>query len=211
MWLFISFYIIGAGVSRKRKFDVLLICGASGTGKSTIAYQLGKYYKMNIVQVDDFQCIIESATKEIDYPVFHYWNKHFEEAIQQPINKKLEIMISYANTLAQFLEIVIFNHLEENRPMIIEGDFISPDLCHKLQNNPEIRKRIKCILITEDSKEQIIKNYQQREGSIQEDRAELSSKYNSWLYNEALKYGIKNEPSRPWKSLRKRIVKRIEE
>ena len=196
---------------KKKDFDILIVCGASGTGKTNIAYQLGEYYKMNIVQVDDFQCIIESATKEADYPVFHYWKEHFEEAIQQPMDKKLEIMISYANTLSQFIEIVVLNHLEENRPMIIEGDFITPDLCNKLKNNPEINKRIKCILITEDSKEQIVQNYQKREGSIQEDRAELSNRYNNWLHNEASKYGISTVPSRPWRSVRKRAIKSIKE
>jgi len=41
--------------------------GASGTGKSSIAYELGKLLHMNIVQVDDFQCLVEAATKECDY------------------------------------------------------------------------------------------------------------------------------------------------
>ena len=48
------------------KADVILLGGASGTGKSSIAYELGKILNMNIVQVDDFQCLVEEATKEGD-------------------------------------------------------------------------------------------------------------------------------------------------
>lgn len=50
----------------KTDIEVLLIGGASGTGKSSIAYELGKLLNMNIVQVDDFQCLVEEATKEGD-------------------------------------------------------------------------------------------------------------------------------------------------
>lgn len=56
----------------KRPFDILLVGGASGVGKSNISYELAKVYDVNVVQVDDFQCIVEHFTREEDYPVFHY-------------------------------------------------------------------------------------------------------------------------------------------
>lgn len=196
-------------MSKKRPCDVLLVCGASGTGKTKVAYRLGEYYGMNVVQVDDFQCLVESVTKESDYPVFHYWKNHFQEAVLQPTEKKLEIMIEYANELSRFLEPIVLNHLEESRPMILEGDFISPDLCKKLLRDPETGSRIRCLLITEDSKDQIVRNYGSREGSIQEDRAELSQRYNVWLKHEAAASGIVIVPSRPWEPF-ERIVQALE-
>jgi 2-phosphoglycerate kinase len=195
--------------SHKRSFDILLLGGASGTGKTTAAYQLSKYYKINVVQIDDFQCLVENATKESDYPVFHYWKNHFNEAIKQTMDKKLEIMISYANELSKLLELVVLNHLNENTPMILEGDFISPNLCKKLLNNSQIGYRVRCCIITENSTNQIINNYQKREGSIQEDRAELSQKYNNWLIQEAKGSDISIVSSRPWKSIKKRIIEKI--
>lgn len=196
--------------SHKRSFDILLLSGASGTGKTTAAYQLSKHYKINVVQVDDFQCLVENVTKESDYPVFHYWKNHFDEAAKQTMDKKLEIMISYANELSQLLELIVINHLEENRPMILEGDFISPNLCNKLLHNPQIGSRIKCCILTENSTNQILNNYQIREGSIQEDRAELSQKYNNWLIQEAKGSNISIVSSRPWNSVKKRIIKMIQ-
>lgn len=193
----------------KTDIEVLLIGGASGTGKSSIAYELGKLLNMNIVQVDDFQCLVEEATKEGDYPVFHYWKNHFEEACRQPMEKKLEIMISYANELSVFLEIIVRNHLEEKRPMIMEGDFISPGLCKKLLEDGSIKERVACIFVTEDSKDQIMKNYEMREGSIQEDRAELSLRYNNWLTEQSRGTGIVLASSRPWETAVQRIMEKL--
>ena len=192
-------------LNMKKTFDILLIGGASGVGKSCVSYRLSKIYEMNVVQVDDFQCIVEHYTKEDDYPVFHYWKNHFEEAINQPIEKKLEIMINYANELSKALELVINNHLEENRPMILEGDFISPKLCKKLMQDSVIKNRVKCIYIIEDDESQILQNYYNREGSIQNDRAELSWRYNNWIKEQIEGTEIITIQSKPWESSIKRI------
>jgi len=189
-----------------KKNEVILLGGASGTGKSSIAYELGRQLQMNIVQVDDFQCLVEEATKESDYPVFHYWKNHFEEACSQPMEKKLEIMISYAQALSVFLEKIIRGHLEEGRPMILEGDFISPGLCISLLEDKSIKDRVSCVFITEDSKEQIVKNFEKREGTIQEERAELSWHYNRWLKEQSKGSEIILCPSRPWETAVKRLI-----
>lgn len=192
-----------------RAFDILLIGGASGVGKSHISYQLSKIYGMNVIQVDDFQCIVEHFTKEEDYPIFHYWNNHLEEARKQPMEKKLEIMISYANELSGVLELVIKNHLEEDRPMILEGDFISPLLCKKLIQDSEINTRIKCLYIIEDDKEQIIQNYLTREGSLQADRSELSLRYNNWIKDQIEGTEIVAVESTPWETSIDRVCELI--
>lgn len=186
----------------KRNFDILLIGGASGVGKSCISDQLAKVFDLNVVLVDDFQCIVEHFTREEDYPTFHYWTKHFEEAVKQPLEKKLEIMIDYANALSKALELVVNNHLEENRPMILEGDFIAPELCKKLMDESD---RIKCIIITEDDPNQIIQNYFDREARIQTDRSALSLQYNNWLKEQIKDTQIIAVPARPWDTLVDRI------
>lgn len=192
----------------KPPFEVLLITGASGTGKTSIAYQLSALYQIGVVQVDDFQCLVEQATKESDYPVFHYWKKHFEEAVSQSFEKKLDIMISYGNQLSILMEDIISNHLDDNRPMILEGDFISIPLCRKFLDE-KYGGRVKALLICENSKDQIIQNYVSREGSTQDDRAELSLRYNNWLQEQAQGTGIVTVDARPWDTLLQRSVSLI--
>jgi len=194
---------------KDRTFDILLIGGASGTGKSKIAYQLGSHYRMNVIQVDDFQLLVESCTKESDYPVFHYWRNHFDEAKKQPMSRKLEIMIAYANELSKLLDPVIISHLDQSRSTILEGDFISPNLCKRLLTNKETRSRVKCIFMVEDTKELIVENFLDREGSMQEDRAELSFHYNNWLKEQSEGSDIVLVSSRPWNTCLKRITKKI--
>lgn len=189
-----------------RTFDILLIGGASGVGKSRISDQLSKRLDLNVVLVDDFQCIVEHYTREEDYPVFHFWNKHYEEAVKLPMEGKLQIMIDYANRFSKALELVIDNHLEEKRPMILEGDFISPDLCKTLLSNPEKRKRIKCLFITEEDVAQIQQNYFEREETLQVDRSLLSWHYNNWLVEQSQNTDIAIMPSRPWETLEERVL-----
>lgn len=189
-----------------RNFDILLIGGASGVGKSRISDQLSKTLDLNVVLVDDFQCIVEHFTREEDYPMFHFWSKHYEEVVKLPMEGKLQIMIDYANQFSKALELVIDNHLEENRPMILEGDFISPDLCKTLLSNPEKRKRIKCLFITEDDVTQIQQNYFERENRIQVDRSLLSWHYNNWLVEQSENTDIAIMSSRPWETLEERVL-----
>jgi hypothetical protein len=58
----------------------------------------------------------------------------YAKSFLKSIEKKLEIMINYANELSKALELVINNHLEENRLMILEDDFISPELSWRYNN-----------------------------------------------------------------------------
>lgn len=184
-------------------FDVLLIAGASGTGKSTLAYELGRCLGVNVVQVDDFQCLVEAVTTEADYPVFHYWKNHFDEAVRLPLDRKLEIMVSYARQLSVFLEAIVGNHLDEGRPMVLEGDFLSPEFCQKMVH--EHPGRVRCLLVTEDSPSQIAENYRLREGTAQNERAEVSARYNAWLVENAGE-GMELVASRPWDTVVERSL-----
>lgn len=177
------------------EFEVLLIAGASGTGKSTLAYELGRYFGVNVVQVDDFQCLVEAVTTEADYPVFHYWKNHFDEARRLPLDGKLDIMVGYARQLSTFLDTIVANHLDEGRPMVLEGDFLAPEFCQRMVD--EHPGRVRCLLVTEDSSQQIAENYRLREGTAQNDRAEVSARYNDWLVENAGP-GLHLVASRPW-------------
>ena len=61
-----------------RTWIVLLIGGASGTGKSTLAYQLGEYYGVNVMEVDDIHLAVEKVTAREDYPAIHYADSQVE-------------------------------------------------------------------------------------------------------------------------------------
>ena len=45
-----------------RPWQVLLIGGASGAGKTSVSYRLAHHFNVGITEVDDFQVILERMT-----------------------------------------------------------------------------------------------------------------------------------------------------
>jgi hypothetical protein len=42
-----------------RRWQVLLIGGASGTGKTSVSYRLAQYFGVGLTEIDDFQVLLE--------------------------------------------------------------------------------------------------------------------------------------------------------
>ncbi|MCL2376653.1 MAG: hypothetical protein FWC76_04570 [Defluviitaleaceae bacterium] len=59
-----------------RSWDILIIGGASGTGKTSIARDLTRFYEIDLVRVDDFQVLLEAITTPEAFPALHYWATH---------------------------------------------------------------------------------------------------------------------------------------
>ena len=114
--------------SKKDRFwQVLLIGGASGTGKTSISYRLAEYFGVGITEVDDFQVILERMTTPEQQPDLHYWRTN-PEAITLPAEEIMEHTISVGRAMLPALEAVVANHLSSQTPVILEGDFILPSL-----------------------------------------------------------------------------------
>ena len=61
-------------MNNDRNWTVLFIGGASGTGKSSIAYEIGRFYGVNVLEVDDVHLAVETVTTKERFPAIHYWN-----------------------------------------------------------------------------------------------------------------------------------------
>jgi len=187
-----------------RNWDILIIGGASGSGKTSISRRLARYYEIDLVRVDDFQTLLEAITTPETLPEIHYWNTNpnwRDEGVDAAIGRLIDV----GRVLTSGLKEVINDHLSENIPMILEGDFILPELPASFGN-----PRIKSIFIHEPSKEQILQNYLEREGEVQQFRADVSHLYGNWLAESCAKYGVKVVESRPWDNLMARIFQCIE-
>jgi len=177
-----------------------MIGGASGTGKTSVAHTLAQFYEVDLVRVDDFQLLLEATTTPDALPAIHYWATHpnwRDESVDALVGR----LIDAGQALMPGLAAVIEDHLVENIPMILEGDFILPEFAASFKSS-----RIKSIFIHEPSKEQILQNYLAREGEVQQHRADISHLYSNWLTKECLKHSIPFILSRPWDSLMERII-----
>lgn len=186
--------------SIERDWDILIIGGASGSGKTSISRPLSKFYGIDLVRIDDFQCFLEAIISPEQISNLHYW-KIEPTWREQSVDWVVERLKDVSRAWMPGLKAIIKDRLEENIPMILEGDFIHPELPLAF-NNP----RIKTIFIHEPSKEQILQNYLSREGKHQAHRAEISHAFGNWLKENCEKYSIPIIEFRPWDNLMERVI-----
>jgi len=188
----------------KRNWDVLLIGGASGVGKTMVSLQLARHYGIDLVRVDDFQVLLSVMTTPETHPAIHYWRTH-PNWWEEPIENTVGQLIDVGRMLIPGLNAVIKEgHLEDNVPMILEGDFILPEFASSFDDS-----RVKSVFIHEPDKEQILQNFLSREGELQQHRADVSYAYGKWIAEQCLKYSILLIEARPWDSVMERIMKHL--
>src|SRR5579859_6001779 len=108
-----------------RSWQILLLGGPSGVGKTSVSYRLAQHFSIGITEVDDFQVILERMTTPTEQPVLHYWRTHPEAAHMSP-EEMVKHAIAVGQVMAPALEAVITNHLDSQAPIVLEGDFILP-------------------------------------------------------------------------------------
>jgi 2-phosphoglycerate kinase len=197
-----------------KNWDVLLIGGISGSGKTTIAKQLGLRLGLPWLQVDDLrlafqwsQVTLPQRTKDL----YFFLGPHVWQLAPEHLCASL---IAIGEVLSPAIEIVVENHLDTETPTIIEGDAILPSLLIRpaLQKHM-YNKRIRVVFLIESKEENIFTNIQERgrgtaERTEKELRTEARAKwlYGQWLALEAQRLQLLTLEARPWNSLSDRIL-----
>jgi 2-phosphoglycerate kinase len=193
-----------------RPWEVLLIGGASGVGKTSVSYRLARHFGVGITEVDDFQVILERMTDPETYPELHLWRRDPQAFLSMHEDEQLAFMIRYGTVMVEALEYVIGNHLEGGPPIVLEGDFLLPEVAVKdAYADQPADGRVRAIVIVEPEEAQIARNYLAREGEDQPGRARLSWRYSEWLREEAGRLGVPAVPARPWGTVFERSLAAI--
>ena len=185
---------------------VLLIAGPSGCGKSELSRALARRLAIPVTEVDDFQAMLLRMTTPEQQPAIHFWNTHPEPDSADEI---VERLVDQSVALCHGLEGVIANHLEADSPVILEGDFILPELAARqtFLGQPN-RGRVRGLLLHEPDEQQLLANYLRREPAAgpQPKRAAVSGRHGLWLKAEAERHGLPVIPARPWNTLAGRAL-----
>ena len=186
-----------------RNWDVLIIGGASGSGKTSISLPLARYYGIDLVRVDDFQVLLKALTTYETLPDLHFEITHpgFRE---YRADESLNLIINIGRSLIPGLTAVVNDHIIENIPMILEGDFILPEFAASFTN-----PRVKSVFVHEPSKEQILQNYFAREGELQPNRANGSYVYGNWLCEKCNELDLTVINPRPWDTAIDRVIGKL--
>jgi 2-phosphoglycerate kinase len=189
-------------------WQVLLLGGASGVGKTSVSYRLAHHFGIGLTEVDDFQIILEKLTTPEQMPLLHFWRTHRSEYSRWTEEAQLAHFIRVCNEIfSPALAAVIANHLETNTPVVLEGDFILPALATlpEYEGIPA-NGRVKTLFIYEDDEAQITRNFGTREGAEQARRARSSWLFSQWLRQECVRFAIPSIPARPWDTVFERAL-----
>lgn len=190
-----------------RPADVILLAGASGIGKTNVSYRLAHALGMGLTEVDDLHLVLQRATTPEQQPAMHHFRTNRAQWRALPDAEKLRHMQAYAAEMSPYISIVIANHLESGCPMVIEGDFILPELMAQQQfEDQPARGRVRGVVLVEPDEAQILANYRIREGSHQPERAHASWLHSEWLAASARDHGVPVVAVRPWESVLERVL-----
>lgn len=189
-------------------WDALLIGGAAGTGKTSVSYRLAQHFDVGITEVDDLHTVLSILTTPEQQPTLHYWETH-PNVTSMSAEEILELHISVARVLTPALKAVVANHIEERTPIVLEGDYLLPELLTQKANGSAWDVScVRAIFLYEPDEAQIVKNFLAREPDEGEQtgRAHISWLFGEWLKKECERCGVIALPARPWESLLERVI-----
>jgi 2-phosphoglycerate kinase len=187
-------------------WQVLLLGGASGVGKTHVSYRLAHRLKFGITEVDDFQVVLQRMTTPEQLPRLHFWDAQPDAAQRLDEAQRLAHIQAVGRELSPALEAVVANHLTDGPSLVLEGDFILPELAARTQfAGVHSQGRVRAVFLYEDDEQQILRNYHARHGEQQQRRARASWNYSQWLRAEAARLGLPTVAARPWETVLERV------
>jgi 2-phosphoglycerate kinase len=193
-----------------RTWDVLLVCGASGVGKSSLSHPLAARHGVTVLEVDDIVCAVQAVTTARTMPALHFWDAHPDPTsltAAQVFERGLALLAEIGPAVAA----VIGNHLETGTPVVIDGDFVAPSsaAAAEFAGQPS-HGRVRAVVVSEDE-EQVIANHlaRQPDQGAPALRAAVSALWTDWFIADAAAVGVPVIAARPWPTLLARVERAL--
>ncbi|MFJ2130267.1 hypothetical protein ACIO8F_33075 [Streptomyces sp. NPDC087228] len=188
-------------------WDILLLGGASGVGKSRVALQLAADAQGFVVEFDDVVSAVEAMTTAEHHPAVHHFDD-IPDTAQLAVEQVLNLQIATARALEPAVLGVVRNRLTVDVPAVIEGDYLTPAAAVAAINEGSASgRRVRAVFLHEEDPERITANYASREpgSGVQRHRARVSVAYSRWLGDQARPHALPVVACRPWDTLAARI------
>jgi 2-phosphoglycerate kinase len=184
-------------------WSVLLIGGPSGAGKTSVSYALARRFQVGLSEIDDLYIVAKQLTTPAQQPALHAWDTT-PRAQELAAERILEMHIGACRVMSPSIEAVVANHVETNTPIVLEGDYLLPEVLPRL-------RRATAVFLYEPDEAQLVRNFAQREpdSGEQAKRARVSWLFGRWIKDECDRLGLIALPPRPWDTVIDRIVEAI--
>ena len=184
---------------------VIVVCGASGVGKSSVARPLAQQTGVPLAEADDLVTALKALTTATTHPALHHWDTH-PEAASWTAQQIVEHTLTVAAELAAGFRAVIADHIAFAAPVVIEGDCLTPDLVDGLDT------AACAVVISEPDEDQIIANFLAREPHAGEQsfRAHVSAMLDAELIRRAQIAGVPVVPARPFHDAPERVARALQ-
>ena len=199
----------------RQSWSVLVLFGASGTGKSTAAAYIGQQCAVPWLQVDDLRLTLQFSRVTLPERTeqLYFFEKTTDVWDRTPAELR-QAFINVAEIMAPAVRTVIHSHVVIGAPMVIEGDGILPQLVkdHHLQPLVDDGTIRFCCIGTPDE-DDLLENLISRGRGVDRSAPELHRSqaaanrvFGTWLEEESLRLGVPVVPSRPFQTLPQRIL-----
>ncbi|MEV0275897.1 AAA family ATPase [Streptomyces sp. NPDC050610] len=190
-------------------WQVVLLGGASGSGKTRLGYPLAQRHGVPLVEVDDIVEAVQAMSTPEQQPALHHWNTRPQDA-DLPVERVVELQLAICAAVRPAVEAVIANHLRTRVPVVIEGDYLLPALAAQRSfAGVEARTgEVRAAFVREGDVDQLVRNYQEREPEEgpQPHRARVSARYGDVLAEQATALGLPVIEARPWATAGERLT-----
>ena len=121
-----------------------------------MSYPLARRFAVGITEVDDLYLVLECLTTPEQQPVLHYWRTH-PDAAQLPAEQIVELLIAVSRVLSPAITAVMANHLDTQTPLVLEGDFLLPELLARQEEAKGLKTdRVRGVFLYEKDERQLL-------------------------------------------------------
>jgi 2-phosphoglycerate kinase len=198
-------------------WSVLLIVGASGTGKTAVAKAISREPGIAWAQVDDLRLLQYSdARLHTDAAADGlYFFFRTPNVWTLPAAALADVLVATGEAMTEAIAIVTGNHIVKGDPAVIEGDGILPGLL----DHPELRgfAALRMVVLAPENESEPLEAMVERgrgehldPGTPESRRiAEMNWRFTRWLVAETDGRGIPVASTRPLKTLAARLLENL--
>lgn len=201
-----------------RSWHVLVLAGASGTGKSTVASTIAGAHGISWMQVDDLRLALQYARVTLpERTADLYFLETTPNVWGLPPDTLRQALIRVAEVMVPAIRVVIDSHVVTGVPLVLEGDGVLPHLFMDPVIAPHVASGAVrfCCLTAVDPAELLENMLARGRGDHLDDHvranghANANWAFNQWLVAASRELGIPVVPSRPFATLAGRIERAI--